>query len=245
MKKPEGFMLFFDRLEPMRNLSNEETGTIFKAIWEYAESGVIPELSNNLLPFWTMLRLSVDRNVVSYNETSVKNRYNRYKGEVKKRNEEAADIWEWWAAQPDYTPAIFKKEVWYEDAAASYQRRTTNVNDGQQSYRNVTNQTETQPEPETQPNPNPSPSESKGGVGGADRDEMNAAWNRYLDARESVGRQVKDEEEGKKIFERVKTLSNNDPMKYAATLDKMTRAVMEQSLGTNGLVGRIAAGCSL
>ena len=74
---------------------------------------------------------------------------------------------------------------------------------------------------------------------------MNAAWIKYLNARESVGRQVKDEEEGKKILERVKTLSNNDPMKYAATLDKMTRAVMEQSLGINGLVGQIAAGCSL
>lgn len=99
MKKPDGFMLFYDRLEPMRDLSNEESGAIFKAIWEYAETGAIPDLSSSLRPYWNMLRFSVDRNVASYNETSIKNRYNRYRGEVKKNNHEPADICEWWAAQ--------------------------------------------------------------------------------------------------------------------------------------------------
>lgn len=175
MKKPEGFMLFFDRLEPMRNLPNEQTGIIFKAIWDYAETGVIPELTDHLLPYWTVLRLSVDRNVTSYNETSIKNRYNRYKGEIKKSNQEPADIWEWWAAQQDYTPALFKKEVWYDDAATSYQQRATTVDDGQQALRNVTNQTQTKHEPNTSPNTNTSPNAitspntNKRGVGGVQR----------------------------------------------------------------------------
>ena len=244
MKKPDGFMLFFDRLEPMRNLANEEIGAIFRAIWDYAEAGVIPDLPNSLQPYWTVLRLSVDRNVASYNETSIKNRYNRYKGEIKKSNQEAAEFWEWWAAQPDYTKDLFRKEVWYDDAAASYQRRLTTVDDGQQASRSVTNQTQTKHEPNTITNPNPNTNPSKesaeGGVEGTNRndskpteakpnqkddvdwDEAQEAWNRYLETRESVGNPIKDIQERNRVFERVKLLAGNDPAKYAEVIDKMT-----------------------
>lgn len=166
MKKPEGFMLYFDRLDIMRDLSNEETGAIFKAIWEYAESGVIPDLPKNIFPYWKILRGCIDRNIASYNENCIGNRYNRYKGTCKNSNTTPLDIWVWWADQPDYTPEIFKKAEWYEDAAAIYQQKhPTAVNDCQQPSTAVTN---TNPSSSTISNNNTIPSHNTHSLGGVE-----------------------------------------------------------------------------
>ena len=150
MKGPDGILLYFDRLEALRELDDGELGKVFRAVWEYAESGTIPDLPKELQPFWKVLRPGVDSSRLAYQERCVKNRYNRSRG-IK---EQAMDeIWEWWARQPDYSTDLFKRESWYEEAAVERERFLTTVNDGQQSSRTVTNLTEPNTNPTlTEPN---------------------------------------------------------------------------------------------
>ena len=175
MKRPYGFTLAFDRLDPMRDLSNEEKGIVFVAIWEYAESGVIPTLPPHLMIAWRALRPNVDDGTIKYNEKCTKNRYTAYCRELNKKEKDKKDppaIWKWWASQPDYTPELFKKETWYDDAAAEYEKRhTTPVNDCTRTLTNVTNPSPYQypgpgpyPSPGPGPNPSPSPGPSTGNM---------------------------------------------------------------------------------
>ena len=156
MKRPDGFMLYLDRLEPMRCMSFEEIGMVFCAIWEYAETGAIPELPQGPMMAWRMLRPNIDDGIIKYNETCTKNRYNRHKQEAKRNDTKAAEMWEWWAKQPDYTSELFKKESWYDEAAAAYQRLSTPVNGGQRPSTVVTNPSQ-YPIPGPGPNPSPGP----------------------------------------------------------------------------------------
>ena len=194
-------MLYFDRLEIMRDLPNEEIGAIFKAIWEYAESGGIPDLPQRLLPYWKMFRGCIDRNIASYNENCVQNRYNRYKGTCKNTNTVPLDIWEWWASQPDYTMELFKKESWHEDAATINQRKRppqTIVNDRQQPSTTMTNTN-----PNTNPNPNTLPSE---GV-----ETLNSAMRWNPTPQESDDDLERREKWGKKFKEKSDEMRRNIP----------------------------------
>ena len=253
MKKPEGFMLYFDRLDPMRDLSNEEIGAVFSAVWKYAESGVIPDLPANLFPFWKLLRYSVDNGTVKYNEISIKNRYNRYKGEVKKSDQEAHEIYEWWATQPDYTPDLFKKEMWYDDAAIIYQRKqSTVVNDGQPWSTGVTNTAQAKHEPITNPTQHePITNTSiadKTGHENSDYEALSTAWEHYCEMREKTVPFTDGAEIGT-TMEQLQRIGNDDPRTMARILeqaikDRRAELLPLEQENVSSIVSRIAAVCS-
>lgn len=140
MKRSEAILLYFDRLEPLQDLSDAELGAVFRAIWNYAERDQNPDgLAATLLPYFRILRPCVDQTRIRYNETCVKNRYNRFRSECKKRAKDAPDLWDWWATCPDYEPALFKNEPWYDDAFSEHERTVTTVDDRQRPSTDSTN----------------------------------------------------------------------------------------------------------
>lgn len=158
MKRPDGFMLYYDRLVCLQDLSFEEIGKVFCAVWDYAKTGATPDLPQGLMMAWRILRHNIDDGIIRFNEQCVTNRYNRYRAEVKKKGKEtnSDDKSEWWAKQPDYTPELFKKETWYDEAAAAYQRLSALVNGGQRPSTVATNPSHS-PIPGPGPNPSPGP----------------------------------------------------------------------------------------
>jgi hypothetical protein len=179
-------MLYFDRLEPMRDMSFEEIGQVFCAIWDYAETGTIPNLPQGPMMAWRMLRPNIDDGTIKYNETCIKNRYNRHRQEAKKNGTKAAEMREWWANQPDYTPELFKKESWYDEAAAAYQRLSALVNGGQRPSTVATN-------PSHSPIPGPGPNPSPGPGPNSPIDERAAAGERMKQYSQALKQKAREE----------------------------------------------------
>lgn len=174
MKEPEGFSLYYDRLRPMKALPDDDLGKVFRAIWQYAEAGTVPDLPPHLMMAWEMLRPNIDDGIIRYNERCIKNKHTAFSREWRKKhkdNEPPPDIWEWWAEQPDYTPDLFKKETWHDEAAAEHGKLViTPVNECAQSLTETTNPS-TYPIPGPGPNPSPGPGNNTpiGNNKGADR----------------------------------------------------------------------------
>ena len=62
MARP-GVMLYFDMLEPIRVLSDEDKGRLLVAILEYGKDGVVPEFSGMLALAWGFVRPKIDRDL--------------------------------------------------------------------------------------------------------------------------------------------------------------------------------------
>ena len=74
MARP-GVMLYFDMLEPIRVLSDEDKGRLLVAILEYGQDGVVPEFSGMLALAWGFVRPKIDMDGVSYENTKVQRKY--------------------------------------------------------------------------------------------------------------------------------------------------------------------------
>ena len=74
MARP-GVMLYFDMLEPIRVLSDEDKGRLLVAILEYGKDGVVPEFSGMLALAWGFVRPKIDMDGVSYENTKVQRKY--------------------------------------------------------------------------------------------------------------------------------------------------------------------------
>lgn len=140
MKRSEAILLFFDRLEPLQDLSDAELGAVFRAIWNYAARDQKPDdLAATLLPYFRMLRPCIDQARIKYAETCIRNRYNRARLEYKKRGADAPDLWVWWSTCREYDPALFQNEPWYDDAFGEHERTVTTVDDRQRPSTDSTN----------------------------------------------------------------------------------------------------------
>lgn len=74
MARP-GVMLYFDMLEPIRVLSDEDKGRLLVAILEYGKDGVIPEFSGMLALAWGFVRPKIDMDGESYENAKVQRKY--------------------------------------------------------------------------------------------------------------------------------------------------------------------------
>ena len=74
MARP-GVMLYFDMLEPIRVLSDEDKGRLLVAILEYGKDGVVPEFSGMLALAWGFVRPKIDMDGESYENTKVQRKY--------------------------------------------------------------------------------------------------------------------------------------------------------------------------
>lgn len=94
MARP-GVMLYFDMLEPIRVLSDEDKGRLLVAILEYGKNGVVPEFSGMLALAWGFVRPKIDRDLEEYERTVLRRQYATFCRERKKKNEPEISFEEW------------------------------------------------------------------------------------------------------------------------------------------------------
>ena len=79
MGEKKSFVLFNDLSIPVKSLSDEEAGKLFKAIFEYQNSGVKQELSASAEMAFIFVKQQLDRSQKKYEETCKKNSENAHK----------------------------------------------------------------------------------------------------------------------------------------------------------------------
>ncbi len=117
MKIADGYMCYYDKIEPMRHLSDAEYGAIRRATDDYAETGALPNLPPTLEPYFLMWKPSIDAGKIKYAEKCIKRTHAAACSRLPENNR--PQLWEWYASFDGYDPALFKKEPWYDLAYAS------------------------------------------------------------------------------------------------------------------------------
>lgn len=94
MARP-GIMLYFDILEPIRVLSDEEKGQLLVAMLEYGKEGVIPEFSGMLALAWGFVKPKIDKDEAEYNLSVQRRQYATFCRERKKKGEPEITFDDW------------------------------------------------------------------------------------------------------------------------------------------------------
>lgn len=74
MARP-GIMLYFDILEPIRVLPDEDKGRLLVAMLEYGQSGVLPEFDGMLALAWGFIKPKLDKDENSYENSKLQRKY--------------------------------------------------------------------------------------------------------------------------------------------------------------------------
>ncbi len=80
MANKTSFILFNELGEPVNNLSDEDAGKLFKAIFEYQNGGIVQDLSPQAEMAFTFIRQQFDRSNEQYERICERNRANGAKG---------------------------------------------------------------------------------------------------------------------------------------------------------------------
>ena len=70
-----GIMLYFDILEPIRMLPDEDKGRLLVAMLEYGRDGIVPEFEGALGIVWSFIQPRVDKDSERYDETKLQREY--------------------------------------------------------------------------------------------------------------------------------------------------------------------------
>lgn len=76
----KGFLLYLDYKEHLLLLSDEDRGKLLLALFEYAETGQIPELTGMVKMAFSFIRVQMDRDAQKYVDQCEKNRSNGTRG---------------------------------------------------------------------------------------------------------------------------------------------------------------------
>lgn len=90
-----GVMLYFDILEPIKVLPNEDKGRLLVAILEYGKLGIVPEFDGMLALAWGFVRPKIDRDREEYNRSVLRRQYATACRERKKKCEPEITFDEW------------------------------------------------------------------------------------------------------------------------------------------------------
>lgn len=74
MARP-GIMLYFDILDPIRVLPDEDKGRLLVAMLEYGQSGVLPEFDGMLALAWGFIKPKLDKDENSYENSKLQRKY--------------------------------------------------------------------------------------------------------------------------------------------------------------------------
>ena len=88
MAERPGIILYFDMVEPLKVLGNEEKGQLLDAMLDYGQFGVIPEFDGYLTVAWGFIRPKLDADAKRYRKRVVKNTYSSYCAREKKKNDD-------------------------------------------------------------------------------------------------------------------------------------------------------------
>ena len=94
MARP-GIMLYFDILEPIRVLPDNEKGRLLVAMLEYGQSGIVPEFTGMLALAWGFVKPKLDRDSEEYKRTILKRQYAACCRDRKKKGEPDITFDEW------------------------------------------------------------------------------------------------------------------------------------------------------
>ena len=96
MARP-GIMLYFDILEPIRELPDAEKGQLLVAMLEYGQSGTLPQFNGKLglTLAWGFIKPKLDKDSEEYNKTVLKRQYATFCRDRKKKGEPEVSFDEW------------------------------------------------------------------------------------------------------------------------------------------------------
>ena len=67
-KDSKTILLFTEQRDAIAYLTDEEAGQMFKAIYDYAEDGVVPKFAGPMMSVFAMIRSQIDRSRDAYKE---------------------------------------------------------------------------------------------------------------------------------------------------------------------------------
>lgn len=94
MARP-GIMLYFDILEPIRELPDKDKGQLLIAMLEYGRDGKIPKFKGTLAVVWGFIKPKLDRDSSEYAKTVQKRQYATFCRTLKKKNLQEISFDEW------------------------------------------------------------------------------------------------------------------------------------------------------
>lgn len=83
-KRP-GVMLYFEMVDPLRDLRDAEKGRMLMAIIEYAKDGTLPGFTGRLALAWGFIKPKLDRDAQAYDSIKVQRKYATFCREISKR----------------------------------------------------------------------------------------------------------------------------------------------------------------
>ena len=91
-----GVMVYFDAVRPaLSRLDNEQCGSLFRAILDYAEYGAVSDLEPMTGMVFDLLRPKIDRDAEKYEESREQRQHAVYVREARRRGEEPLTLSEW------------------------------------------------------------------------------------------------------------------------------------------------------
>lgn len=123
-----GIMLYFDILEPIRVLPDDEKGRLLVAMLEYGQSGVVPEFDGMLALAWGFVKPKIDKDSGEYNRTVLKRQYATFCRDRKKRGEQEITFDEWMMTIGDRSCQVLSNDTkWYPTTSTTV-TSSTNTN---------------------------------------------------------------------------------------------------------------------
>ena len=95
MSEKPGVMIYFEIMEAVNRMSDEQAGALLKAILSYGSTMREPEIRDDLFMLWPLIRARLDSDDERYYRTSQRKRYAVYSRWAKNRNEEILPFEQW------------------------------------------------------------------------------------------------------------------------------------------------------
>ena len=125
MARP-GIMLYFDILEPIRVLPDDEKGRLLVAMLEYGQSGTVPEFEGMLALAWGFVKPKIDKDSEEYNRTVLKRQYATFCRDRKKKGEPDITFDEWLITYGDQSYQVVSSDSkWYPTTTTPTTTSTT------------------------------------------------------------------------------------------------------------------------
>ena len=95
-----GIMMYFELLDAIGMMSNEDAGQLLRAMLTYGRDGIEPELDGQVAIAWAFIRPKLDRDAQAYQDKSMTKRYAVYCRECKRQGVPPMErgAWDQWMA---------------------------------------------------------------------------------------------------------------------------------------------------
>ena len=128
MARP-GIMLYFDILEPIRELPDAEKGQLLVAMLEYGQSGKVPEFDGKLglTLAWGFIRPKLDKDSEEYNKTVLKRQYATFCRDRKKKGEPDVSFDEWMMTCGNQGYQVVSSDIKWQPTTTTTPSTSTNT----------------------------------------------------------------------------------------------------------------------